>query len=131
MERRYRALRTLSTVYRVFAWIALVLGILAGLAILTLGVIGIGGRLFATYGGRLTLGDVILSTVSQGGLIAGIVGFLVALLTSGFYFLLLYAVSELILVALSVEENTRETAYYLRGEGSLSTPIDTGVPLNS
>ena len=128
MEKRYKALRALSTVYRVLAWIALVVGVLASLGILTLSIIGV--RPLTLYRTRLTPMFSFPFGLLQGGLVAGIVGFLVTLLASGFYFLFLYAVSEVILVVLSVEENTRETAYYLRGEGSLGDSTDTGVPLN-
>ena len=128
MEKRYKALRALSTVYRVLAWIALVVGVLVGLGILTLSIIGV--RPLTAYRTRLTPMFYFPFGILQGGIVAGIVGFLVALLASGFYFLLLYAVSEMIFLVLSIEENTRETAYYLRGEGSLSDSTDTGVPLN-
>jgi hypothetical protein len=128
MEKRYKALRTLSTVYKVLAWIALVVGVLVGLGILTLSIIGV--RPLTVYGSRFARGLYFPFGILQGGIVAGIVGFLVALLASAFYFLVLYAVSELVFVLLSIEENTRETAYYLRGEGSLSDSTDTGVPLN-
>jgi len=129
MERRFKALRFLSTVYKVLAWIVLVLGVLAGLGILALGVIGGGTLTTLSYG--YARGVDVLPALMQGGIVVGIVGFLVALLVSGLYFLILYAVSELILLALAIEENTRETAYYLRGEGTLPITMDTGVPLNS
>lgn len=131
MEKRFKALRVLSAVYKILAWIVLVLGILAGLGILALGVIGGGSLTTLSYG--YARGADILPALMQGGIVVGIVGFLAAMLASGLHFLILYAVSEFILLALSIEENTRETAYYLRGEGSLplSADTDTGVPLNS
>lgn len=128
MEKRFKALRVLSALYKVLAWIALVLGVLAGLGILAMGVLGGGTLTSLTYG--YARGADIPAMLMQGGIVVGIIGFLGALLVSGFYFLILYAISELILLAISVEENTRETAYYLRGEGSLSVATDTGVPLN-
>jgi len=129
MEKRFKALRFLSAVYKVLAWIVLVLGVLAGLGILTLGVIG--GRTLPTLSYGYARGMDFLPALMQGGIVVGIVGFLGSLLVSGLHFLILYAVSEFILLALSMEENTRETAYYLRGEGSLPLSTDTGVPLNS
>lgn len=130
MERKFNALRLLSTVYRVLAWIALVLGILGGLSILAISVVGGGALARLTY--WYAPGAAVPPSLLQNGIVVGIVGFLGALLVSGLYSLILYAVSELILLAISVEENTRETAYYLRGEGTLSAPPpDTGVPLSS
>ena len=129
MEKRFKALRFLSVVYKTLAWIMLVLGVLAGLGILTLGVIGGGTLTTLSYG--YVRGMKFLPVLMQGGIVMGIVGFLGALLVSGLHFLILYAVSEFILLAISLEENTRETAYYLRGEGSLPMSTDTGVPLNS
>ncbi len=129
MEKRFKALRFLSVVYKTLAWIMLVLGVLAGLGILTLGVIGGGTLTTLSYG--YVRGMSFLPVLMQGGIVMGIVGFLGALLVSGLHFLILYAVSEFILLAISLEENTRETAYYLRGEGSLPMSTDTGVPLNS
>ena len=129
MEKRFKALRVLSTLYKILAWIGLVLGVLAGLGILTLGVIGGGALTTLSYG--YARGMDFLPALMQGGIVMGIIGFLGALLVSGFHFVILNAVSEFILLALSLEENTRETAYYLRGEGSLPLSTDTGVPLNS
>ena len=129
MEKRFKALRFLSAVYKILAWIVLVLGVLAGLGILTLGVIG--GRTLPTLSYGYARVMDFLPALMQGGIVVGIIGFLGALLVSSLHFLILYAVSEFILLALSIEENTRETAYYLRGEGSLPLSTDTGVPLNS
>ena len=129
MDKRFKALRVLSTVYKILAWLVLVLGVLAGLGILTLGVIGGGTLTTLSYG--YARGMDFLPALMQGGIVMGIIGFLGALLVSGFHFVILNAVSEFILLALSLEENTRETAYYLRGEGSLPISTDTGVPLNS
>ena len=57
-----------------------------------------------------------------GGLVGGIMGGLGILLGTVFYFVLLYAVGELIHLGLAIEENTREIAYYLRGEATIPPP---------
>ena len=114
---------------QILAWIALVLGVLTGLGVLALSVMG-RGTLERLYIGYTRVVDICPALI-QDGIVVGIIGFLVALLASGFHFLILNSLSEGVLLALSIEENTRETAYYLRGEGSLHTDIDTGTPLKN
>jgi len=129
MEKRFKALRVLSAVYKILAWIVLAVGILMGLGILAMGAVG--GRTLGMMSRYYPPGAGLPPSMMPSGIVMGIVGFLGALLVAALYFLVLYAASELILLAIAVEENTRETAYYLRGEGSLPVSTDTGVPLNS
>lgn len=124
MEKKFKALRALATVYKVIAWIALVLGILSAIATLLMGILG--GNAMA-YWYRM-YGDV--PAFVPGGALFGIIGFLISLLGAGLSFLIFFAISEFILLQLAIEENTRETAYYLRGEGSLPGQADGGLPLN-
>lgn len=112
MERRFRVLRFLALVYQILAWIVLVLGILSAIAVVVLG---------ATAGEtRVVPGMPVVPMV--GGLIGGISAGVALLLGSIFYFLLLYAAGELVYLGLAIEENTRETAYYLRGEATIPPP---------
>jgi hypothetical protein len=112
MEKRFRVLRFLGLLYKILAWIVLVLGILAAIATVVIG---------ATADEMLTVpGLPVVPMV--GGLVGGIMGGLGILLGTVFYFVLLYAVGELIHLGLAIEENTRETAYYLRGEATIPPP---------
>jgi len=104
MEKRFRVLRFIGTLYKVLAWIALVGGVLAAFGTLVAGLIG-GVSLPRQYG-----------FPRAGGALVGIGGFLVGLIVAVIYFITLYGVGELIYLFLAIEENTRETALYLRGQ---------------
>ncbi len=108
MQRRFRALRVIGTIYKVLAWIVLVLGILSAVGVLVFGVLGgmQAGGAFGERGG-------VLQGLAAGGL-GGLGGAIVILLLTLLYFLVLYATGEAIYLALAVEENTREAALLLR-----------------
>ena len=105
MEKRFRALRIIGTVFKILAWIALALGVLGALGALVSGVMG--GAAFFGPGSR-GMGGLM------GGVAGGILGALVILVMGAIYFLSLYAAGEFIYLGLAVEENTRETADLLR-----------------
>jgi len=114
MERRYRALRTIATIFKVVGWMVLVLGILSACA--TSGLILVGGA--ASVPGMMDLGE--------GGLLWGFFGavvmFLVMMVTVGLYALILIATAEGIYVFLDIEENTREMARRLAQRGAAPGP---------
>jgi len=117
MERRYRALRTIATIFKVVGWMVLVLGILSACG--TSGLILVGG---ASVPGMMDLGG----GAGQGGLVWGFVGavvmFLVMMVTVGLYALILIATAEGIYVFLDIEENTREMARRLAQRGITPSP---------
>lgn len=112
MERRFRVLRFLALIYQILAWIVLVAGVLAAVAVIVLG---------ATARETPALPGLPLMPW-VGSLVGGISAGLAMLLGAVFYFVLLYAAGELIHLGLAIEENTRETAYYLRGEAAIPPP---------
>jgi len=92
----------------------LVAGILMAVAVVVMG---------ATAGrGRVPAIPRMPVVPGVGGLVGGIAAGLAVLLGALFYFVLLYAAGELIHLGLAIEENTRETAYYLRGEAAIPPP---------
>jgi len=107
LDKKFTVLRIIGTVYKVLAWIVLALGILAALGFLAAGIWG-EARAVSTPG------VFPRSYVPLMGIAGGIVGALGIVLGAGFYFLFLYAFGEAIYLALAIEENTRETAQYLR-----------------
>lgn len=107
MENRFNMLRFIGTIHKVLVWVVQALGILAALGVL---VAGIWGEARAVR----TPGILPRSYVPLMGIVGGIVGALGIVLGAGFYFLFLYAFGEAIYLALAIEENTRETAQYLR-----------------
>ncbi|HEC36504.1 MAG TPA: hypothetical protein ENI39_08225 [Anaerolineae bacterium] len=110
MEKQFHILRIVGTLYKIISWIVLVLGILSAFGTLALGIAG--GTLVPREYGRM---------VPASGLLGGVLGFLVALLITAIYFVALYAFGELIYLFLAIEENTRETALWLRNRQS-ATP---------
>ncbi len=104
MEKRFKVLRLVAILYQILAWIALAVGVLGVLGAIVTGIMR--GPLIRqmTYG---SIGAAI------GGVIGGIITGMGILLIAALYFLLLYAISEGIYLLLSIEENTRQTAYLL------------------
>lgn len=104
MEQRYRVLRIVATLIKVLAWIVLVLGLL-GAILLVIGAVagGLGGL------GARAYRDLAMNTT-----IGAVVGSIIMGLGSVLYFLFIYAAGELIHLLLDIEQNTRETAYYLK-----------------
>jgi hypothetical protein len=104
MDRRFRSLRIIGSIFKILAWIALIGGILAGLGMIVFGLIGGSG----VAAPRLT-GLVFR------GLLTGFFGGITVVILSVLHFLVLYATGDAIFLALAIEENTRETAHYLKG----------------
>jgi hypothetical protein len=100
MGRRFTALRAVGTMFKVLAWITLVLGLLLAALALVLG---------------LTVGIPLGSLQIQSGAeLIGIAASLLILIAAVLFFLMLYATGELVYAFLSIEENTRRTAYLLQ-----------------
>ncbi|NLT73687.1 MAG: hypothetical protein GXX94_05755 [Chloroflexi bacterium] len=106
----YGALRFISSLYRVFAWVALIAGILASLGVILVTVIG--GNIRVPQAGALA------------SALAGLPGALLMALTLAAVALLMYvalsAVADCVQLALAIEENTRATAELLKGEAALN-----------
>ncbi len=112
MEKKFKALRIVATIYRVAAWIVLVLGVLFAFAVVIMG---------------LLFSDAVRPDLSGVPLISGVTGVLTGISTglgvligALLQFVFLYAANEVIQLGLAIEKNTRQTAYYLQGEGELA-----------
>ena len=101
---KYRALRIISTIYKILAWIVLVMGVLGVCAYSVILATGFSSLLGQE--GRVAAG--------VSGIVGAVLTFGVGLLTVGFYALLFFAVSEGIQVILAIEENTRQMVEALR-----------------
>ena len=116
MEHSFRALRLVALVCRVIAWVELAAGAIASLLFIVLGALA--GRAGATSP-LLAKVPLVPQIAGPGsGLLAGVLTMAATLLL----FLLTHAAGEVVHLGLAIEHNTRETAYYLRGEGSLPPP---------
>jgi hypothetical protein len=108
VERKFRILRIIGTIWKVLAWVTLIGGVLSSIGILVVGLLGSGGLILRQFGQDPAVMPGAMSALS------GIVGFTLALATTVIYFLSLYAVGELVYLLLAVEENTRQAANTLR-----------------
>jgi hypothetical protein len=103
LERRFTALRVIGTLFKVLAWITLIVGILAAVGILVVSLAGTGAWGSWLPGWDLGPGSMLVAVIS------GVVVLIVFLV----YFLLLYAVGDTIYLFLAIEDSTRHTAYLL------------------
>jgi len=101
---KYRALRTISTIYKILAWVVLVMGVLG---------VCVSSALTAT-GAVSLLGREEGAAAGVSVIVGAGITFVVGLLLVGFYGLLLFAVSEGIQVMLAIEDNTRQMVEALR-----------------
>jgi len=103
-------------VWKVLAWVVLAAGILGAIGAVVLGVVqgraGVPSALVREYPMLRQATGLI------GGLVAGVLVFLAAVV----YFVLFHATAQAIDLGLAIEQNTREAAHYLRGEGTLPPP---------
>lgn len=96
MEKRFRALRTIATIYKILAWLVLIFGV------------GVALAFFA----HTLFGDAMATGLSGGAFeLFSIIG---VLLYACALFLVLYGAGEAIYLGLAIEENTRETSRLLR-----------------
>lgn len=120
VPKRFDLLRFVATMLKVFAWITLVLSILAAI-----GVVLAGGQMGTVLDQAIPGMGATLS--GQGGLIGGIIAAVGVLLVGVLYFVILYAAGENISLSLAVEENTRLTAALLL-KMHQDTQVDTRAP---
>jgi hypothetical protein len=116
METKYRALRTIATIFKVLGWVILILGILSACG--TSAAMFLGGAAMMGFGGTGGGGDAGPLWAA----IAAIVTFIVMIITVGLYALILIAASEGIQVFLDIEENTRDMARRLAQRGATAPP---------
>jgi hypothetical protein len=109
MEKKFKVLRIIGTLWKILAWIVLVGGILSSIGILLAGLLG-GGGLSSQFGqqGQSPLGPFVFSAAGA------VVGFIGGLIATAIYFLILYAVGEMIYLLLAIEENTRLTTQWIQ-----------------
>lgn len=102
IERRFSALRVISMILKVLAWLSLVVAVIAAVGI------------FMTSGRGGVSSDGLPQVMSS-----GLGGGLLSLGMGIIYFILFYAFAESILVFVDIEENTRLTAILVRDHPAL------------
>jgi len=118
---RYRALRIVATLYRIIAWIIIVVGVLSSC----------GFAAFAIaapqwFSGAMGMGYAPRAGMA-GGVISAVIALVMGLIMTALYGITLLAIAEGIQVFLDIEENTREIARRIRElpGGTAPTP---GMP---
>lgn len=106
MEQKFTSLRVIAVIFKVLAWITLILGLLGAIALFAMG----------TRPGLFR--GAPLPRVAMGG---GLIGAITVAVVAVIYFLFLYAAGDGIYLFLAIEENTRATARYL-AQGRGPTP---------
>ncbi len=101
MEKKFTALRVVSVIFKVLAWIVAVLTVIAFIVMLVGGAAmsSMMGRGYGGYGGYGGLGAL--------GAFGGIGMAFFILIYGAFAFVSLLAAADMILVILAIEENTR------------------------
>lgn len=102
VPKRFDVLRFMGALLKVFAWITLILTILTAIGVVLLDQIGGLSELLGPFAG-------FVAVTGAGAIVTGLFVLLGGLLN----FVLLYALGELILLQIAVEENTRLTAALL------------------
>ena len=103
MEKKFKVLRVIGTIWKILAWIVLVVGILSSIGVLLTSIFG--GGILSQFGQQY---GQMPRTSWVFGLAGGVIGFTISLIATIVNFLLLYAVGELIYLLLAIEENTRQ-----------------------
>lgn len=130
LERRWNALRTLSTVLRVLAWIVAAIGVITVIVTFCGGLAALNTPRYGSS--SYNPGPAILIS-SAGGIFFGIL----ELIYFGIAFVYLLGAAELIMLFIALEENTRLTALrlsvppqpYYPGAPGASYPAAPSMPL--
>jgi len=125
MEKRYKVLRTIGTIYKILGIVAAVITVLALLAscawiFFGSGALGDLGRQF-----NRQFGD--LPYRMMGTVLGGLIGAITVLFYGGGLALTLYALGEGVYLFIAIEENTRTTAALL-AQQQAQQPVQQPVP---
>jgi hypothetical protein len=117
VPKRFEVLRFMGALFKVFAWITLILAILSAIAIVLLPQLSGLSDMLGPYAG-------LASAAGAGAIVTGLFVLLGGLLN----FVMLYALGEIILLQIAVEENTRLTAALLLKMHQDTLPETTTPP---
>lgn len=109
MESKYRALRTIGTIYKILGIIIGALTLLSILGFCATSLLGVGGAAFSRDLPNILGG-------AAGGFVGAIIFSVFALLYGGGLAITMYAFGEGVDLVIALEENTRRTAAFLERE---------------
>ncbi len=113
MEKRYKLLRLIATLWKILAWLILVVGLLGSVGVLIMAMVGSMGQTLEQATG-----------FNVGGPILGLLALLSGALGSIVYFIIFYTFGEVLNVLIQIEENTRLGT--MRAPSSLQPATPTG-----
>ena len=116
MEKRYRVLRVIGSIYKVLAVIVAGITLLSILGLCATSILGGVGRAAFLRGGLGPIGGMF------GGIVGALIVTVVGIIYGGAISLTLYAFGEGIDLMLALEENTRITAMALQHQTNLPAP---------
>jgi hypothetical protein len=105
VKKKYRALRLIAFILQVFAWVTLVLTILAAI-----GAVGAGAMSYI----RIDALQNIPQLNTTAGIVAGIISGVGILIAGIINFIVLMAGSDFLSLQIDIEHNTRQSNEYLR-----------------
>jgi len=110
MEKRYKSLRVIGTIYKVLGGIVAVITILSVLGICATSVLG--GAAINNFGRQYGGNSGVWGLFS--GVLGGIIGSVLTIISGGALAVTLYATGEGVYLLIAIEENTRVTAALLQ-----------------
>jgi hypothetical protein len=117
IEKRYKALRTIGTIYKI---LGIVVGILTIFSVLGFCVISVlGGAALGSLANDPVMSDIPALPGIFSGMVGGIIATIIGIIYGGGMSVTLYAFGEFIYLFLAIEENTRLTNSMLQ-QGSKS-----------
>jgi hypothetical protein len=131
MEKHFRVLRLIGTIYKIVGIVIGAFTILSALGICVTSVLG--GTAFENVlqglnpnGGASGLGIL-------GGVLGGVIASLIIIIGGGIYAISIYALGEAVYLLISLEENTRHTAAMLHKEwfdhpAPVAPPVPQSTP---
>ena len=120
MEKKFKVLRIIGTIWKILAWIVFIIGVLSATGILLTSIFG--GGMLSRFGQEYGEMPWAAWAFSVAG---GIVAFIVSLIATIVNFLLLYAAGEFIYLLLAIEENARLAAQWMQAR---SAPLAYSPP---
>jgi len=113
MKNRYAILRFIGSIYKIIGAILAIVAVIGALGFCVVGLVG--GAAMDTVGREFGMQGPGM----VGGVFGGIVGALGLLIGVGIAAISQYAIGEAIYLFLSIEENTRATAYFLQNRETI------------
>jgi hypothetical protein len=114
MEKRYRALRIVGTLYKIIGVILLIIAVISGIGVCVSGFLG-----GAAFQGLQNWEPSVQGLGAIGSAVAGVIAGLGALIGGGLGGLTLFATGEGIYLLIAIEENTRTAAMHATAQAPI------------